>query len=66
MRKKVMILMTDSYAGNFEREAVAYCTGCIGECGVGEEYANDDLAETFDPYLIHQVDDSGCTTSFYL
>lgn len=30
---------TDHYAGNFEREMVAFITGQVGECCVGEEYA---------------------------
>jgi len=28
-------IKTNSYAGNFEREMTAYCTGHIGECEVG-------------------------------
>lgn len=33
----VFVIDTDQYAGNFEREMCAYCTGMIGQCGVGEE-----------------------------
>ena len=36
----VFVIDTDQYAGNFEREMCAYCTGTIGQCGVGEEIAN--------------------------
>ena len=32
----VLVIDTDSYAGNFEREMTAFCTGRVGECGVGE------------------------------
>lgn len=32
----VFIIDTDQYAGNFEREMCAYCTGMIGQCEVGE------------------------------
>ena len=35
----VFIIDTDEYAGNFEREMCAYCTGMIGQCEVGEEMA---------------------------
>lgn len=33
----IFIIDTNTYAGNFEREMCAYCTGMIGECEVGEE-----------------------------
>jgi len=33
------IIDTDQYAGNFEREMCAYLTGTVGECGVGDEFA---------------------------
>lgn len=33
----VFVIDTDEYAGNFEREMCAYCTGMIGQCDVGEE-----------------------------
>ena len=33
----VFIIDTNQYAGNFEREMCAYCTGMIGQCEVGEE-----------------------------
>ena len=59
MKKLVMILMTDSYAGNFEREAVAYCTGLIGECEVGEEFVDSIIAEKFESYVDYQVDHNG-------
>jgi len=32
-------IKTDSYAGNFEREIAAYCTGITGDCGVGSKKA---------------------------
>ena len=35
----IFVIDTESYAGNFERPMCAYCTGEIGECGVGEEEA---------------------------
>lgn len=41
----IFVIDTDTYAGNFEREMTAFCTGCTGECGVGERYAEMFLAE---------------------
>jgi hypothetical protein len=46
----ILCLDTDQYAGNFERELTAYCTGAIGECGVGVdemEYFFDEVPEEF-------------------
>jgi hypothetical protein len=37
----VLCLDTDKYAGNFERETCAYCTGQTGECGKGEKEAKE-------------------------
>ena len=36
-----LIVDTENYAGNFERELVAYATGCYGDCGVGDGEAED-------------------------
>mgnify|MGYP006282699499 CR=1 FL=1 len=35
----LFIIDTDNYAGNFERQLCAYCTGMVGDCGVGDDYA---------------------------
>ena len=35
----IVVISTDNYTGNFERELCAYSTGIIGSCGVGEELA---------------------------
>jgi hypothetical protein len=32
-----VVVKTNKYAGNFERAMTAYCTGRVGECGVGED-----------------------------
>jgi len=53
------LVKTDKYAGNFEREMYAYMTGCIGECQVGNEYLDDDLAEKF-PNILQIADEYGC------
>jgi hypothetical protein len=34
-----LIVDTTSYAGNFERQSVAFATGLVGECGVGNSEA---------------------------
>ena len=34
-----LIIDTNSYSGNFEREMCAYVTGQYGECGVGKDLA---------------------------
>ena len=34
------VIDTEQYSGNFEREMTAFITGMIGECGVGQEYAD--------------------------
>lgn len=56
----VVALLTDSYAGNFEREATAYCTGVIGECGVGDKYVDENLRDEFEGYVVKVPDDHGC------
>lgn len=37
---KMLIIDTEQYSGNFEREMCAFITGQIGECGVGRELAD--------------------------
>lgn len=64
----IFIIDTTDYAGNFERELTAYCTGCIGECEVGEAEAakffldtgyNDDT-NPFAEIIANCPDDHGC------
>ena len=51
----LVVVDTDQYAGSFEREMVAFMTGHVGECGVGQKHA--DLAQKesealgFDPRM---------------
>jgi hypothetical protein len=60
------VVDTTTYAGSFERTMTAYCTGCIGECGVGERMAKVFLKE--EPSFIKELrnivaqvhDDHGC------
>jgi len=37
--EKVIVVDTEEYSGNFERQMVAYITGLLGECGMGEKLA---------------------------
>ena len=38
---KKIIVDTNKYSGNFGREICAFATAQIGECGVGEQYVDD-------------------------
>ena len=61
-----VIVKTDSYAGNFEREMTAYITGEIGECEVGSKLLPlfvKDLGKNVSPFLDaidHVPDEHGC------
>lgn len=62
----IFIILTDQYAGNFERELCAYCTGVVGDCGVGEDeqgkfvkdYSEEKAYEMWE--LLEQRYDEGC------
>jgi len=43
-----LVIDTDSYAGNFERELCGYVTGQYGECEVGKDYS-----ELFSSQIAH-------------
>jgi hypothetical protein len=64
------VVDTEDYAGNWERELCAFCTGHVGDCNVGEEGAKK-FKEASDSEFIRVVneihekiefrtDDSGC------
>jgi hypothetical protein len=61
-----LIVGTNEYTGNFEREFCAYVTGSYGECGVGEELAEEFLeeegaeAESLTCLTCNEMDDRGC------
>jgi len=66
----IFIIDTDKYAGNFERDMCAYVTGCIGDCCVGDDFAelfrkemnvgkNDD-SPFLDIVELVSDDDNGC------
>lgn len=43
-----IVIKTNQYAGNFERELCAHLTGIVGECEVGEEYVDESITEIFE------------------
>lgn len=61
-----IIVSTNDYTGNFEREFCAYVTGAYGECGVGDELAKvfheEEGEENYLSDITDQVmDDRGCS-----
>lgn len=59
------IIDTNEYAGSFQRELTAYCTGKYGDCNVGENMADlfkDDGIECdfFDDHIMVAPDEHGC------
>lgn len=63
----IFVIDTDLYAGNFEREMCAYITGQVGDCGVGENFADDfqeeekkSIVEKFVNIVEHRPDEHGC------
>ena len=59
--KITFIIDTNSYAGNFEREMCGYLTGRVGECGVGDNFAEFfHKEETLDFDNVIDVEDEGC------
>lgn len=58
--KYAVVILTDSYGGNFEREMCAHVTGHVGECEVGEEFVDTYVAEEFEEIIGNEPDDHGC------
>lgn len=55
-----LLVKTNSYAGNFERDMCAYLTGSVGDCGVGDEYIDESVYEKLGEDLtISKPDDRG-------
>lgn len=64
---KVIIFDTTEYAGNFERELVAFVTGQVGECNVGYEAAevareelSPEVLDWFENNVEVVADEHGC------
>lgn len=59
MEQYSLLINTDKYAGNFERELTAFCTGVNGECEVGDTSLYDEEYDFGD--ILEQVpDEHGC------
>lgn len=58
--KFAIVIKTDTYAGNFEREMCAHLTGAVGDCEVGEEYVDDSIQKLFEVIIGNEADDNGC------
>jgi len=64
----VFVIDTNAYSGNFERDLCAYCTGAIGDCGVGkhssemyyEETGFEEEDNIFYECIAQRVDGLGC------
>jgi len=63
----IVVVDTNMYSGNFEREMTAYCTGTYGECEVGDDKAElfreevpEELQALFEDALAHPADERGC------
>ena len=55
-----IIIHTDKYAGNFERNMTAFITGQVGDCDVGREYIQEWSHEMFGDAVLHVPDEHGC------
>lgn len=65
--KHSVIISTNQYSGNFEREMGAYITGQVGECEVGKEQTkfayqelNEGILEWFEDNIEQVPDEHGC------
>lgn len=59
MRKYKIVIHTDKYAGNFERELTAYLVGQIGDCEVGLDYIQGSYPEDFEFIVEQRSDENG-------
>jgi hypothetical protein len=57
MKDYSIIIETNSYAGNFEREMCAAITGAVGECGVGSPLDYD--YSMFEGSIVEKQDENG-------
>jgi len=67
--KYILILDTDKYAGNFERDLTAYATGHVGECEVGDDQAelfneagvSQEIIDELEDKILSIPDEHGCS-----
>jgi hypothetical protein len=57
--KYSIVVKTNQYAGNFERELCAHLTGMVGECEVGHELLEESITEIFEESIAEVPDDNG-------
>lgn len=55
-----LVIKTDAYAGNFERQLCAWLTGTIGMCEVGKNLIEPDIEMMFEDTICQMPDDHGC------
>ena len=56
--KFAVLIKTDSYAGNFEREMCAHVTGHVGECEVGEEFVDENISKLFESVIGNELENT--------
>jgi len=62
----LFVIDTEQYAGNFERQMAAYCTGVVGECEVGDTEAYvfsqecPEFVEQMENIIAHVPDEHEC------
>lgn len=68
-----LVVDTNRYAGNFERESIAFATGRVGECGVGmgeaceaEEDLSAEQLEWWAEHVIANVDEHGVSRPAFI
>lgn len=62
IKKWIFVIDTDSYAGNFERDMCAYLTGIVGDCEIGNVFAelfHEECEVDFSEYLEKRPDEYG-------
>ena len=63
---KMVVIDTENYAGNFERQMCAFVTGRIGECGVGDVIAREAAPDIrnmgwWKTHSVMVADEKGCS-----
>lgn len=61
MDSDLIVIHTNKYAGNFEREMAAFITGQVGDCGVGRNKIDDEVDYSiFEDNVTELPDENGC------
>ena len=59
MEEYKVVIHTNQYTGDFDRELTAHLVGIVGDCGVGEDYVKGLYPPDFVNIIESKVDDSG-------